>query len=116
MERSSSYPLERLHACLGYALMDLGRYDDAEQCFHRAIEAGHVKRAFDFFGQHAERRIRQRNGFSPQRLQLRIEPRQCFLHGRAPRKPAHAHVGVGSRSVDWLGHDLKTFRRPIPRR
>jgi tetratricopeptide (TPR) repeat protein len=34
------YPRERLHASLGYALMDLGRYDEAEQCFHRAIEAG----------------------------------------------------------------------------
>jgi tetratricopeptide (TPR) repeat protein len=34
------YPRERLHASLGYALMDLGRYDEAEQCFHSAIEAG----------------------------------------------------------------------------
>jgi tetratricopeptide (TPR) repeat protein len=35
-----AYPRERLHACLGYALMDLGRYDEAEQCFHHAIEQG----------------------------------------------------------------------------
>ena len=38
--KGSRYPRERLHASLGYALMDLGRYHEAEQCFHRAIEAG----------------------------------------------------------------------------
>ena len=38
--KGSRYPLERLLASLGYALMDLGRYDEAEQCFHRAIEGG----------------------------------------------------------------------------
>lgn len=40
MARGSVYPVERLHACLGYALLDLCRYDEAEACFHRAIEAG----------------------------------------------------------------------------
>ena len=40
MARGTIYPVERLHACRGYALMDLGRYDEAEECFHEAIEAG----------------------------------------------------------------------------
>jgi tetratricopeptide (TPR) repeat protein len=40
MAKDSSYPPERLHACLGYAFMDLGEYHDAEQRFHHAIEAG----------------------------------------------------------------------------
>jgi tetratricopeptide (TPR) repeat protein len=35
-----SYPRERIEASLGYALVDLARYDEAEQCFHRAIEEG----------------------------------------------------------------------------
>jgi tetratricopeptide (TPR) repeat protein len=46
------YPRERLHASLGYALMDLGRYDEAEQCFHRAIEAGdHTGNSQDGLGE-----------------------------------------------------------------
>jgi tetratricopeptide (TPR) repeat protein len=40
VESSSSYPRERLLVLLGYALIDLARYDEAEQCFQRAIEAG----------------------------------------------------------------------------
>ena len=36
----SVYPRERLHASLGFALIDLARYDEAEACFHRAIEVG----------------------------------------------------------------------------
>jgi tetratricopeptide (TPR) repeat protein len=35
-----TYPRQRLLASQGYALIDLARYDDAERCFHRAIEAG----------------------------------------------------------------------------
>jgi tetratricopeptide (TPR) repeat protein len=42
MAAGSKYRVERLHACLGNVLMDRGRYDEAEQCFHRAIEAGDV--------------------------------------------------------------------------
>jgi len=43
MVRSDSrYPRERLHASLGSALLDLGRFDEAEQCFHAAIEAGDI--------------------------------------------------------------------------
>src|ERR1035438_6152048 len=42
MAAGSKYPVERLHACLGYVLMDRGRYDEAEQCFQRAIKAGDV--------------------------------------------------------------------------
>jgi tetratricopeptide (TPR) repeat protein len=38
--KGSTYPRERLYSSLGYALMDLGRYSDAEDCFHRAIESG----------------------------------------------------------------------------
>jgi len=39
-QKGPRYPRERLHACLGYALLDLARYDEAEQCFHHAIEQG----------------------------------------------------------------------------
>ena len=42
MAKGSCYTVERLHACLGYALMDLGKYEEAEQCFHHAIEAGDI--------------------------------------------------------------------------
>ena len=38
----SKYRVERLHACLGNVLMDRGRYQEAEQCFQRAIKAGDV--------------------------------------------------------------------------
>jgi tetratricopeptide (TPR) repeat protein len=41
-QKGSPYPRERLLACLGFVLVDLGRLDDAEQCFHQAIEAGDV--------------------------------------------------------------------------
>lgn len=37
---ASAYPRHRLLAALGYALIDLARYDEAEQSFQRAIEAG----------------------------------------------------------------------------
>jgi tetratricopeptide (TPR) repeat protein len=40
VQRGSVYPRERLLASLGYALIDLVRDGEAEQCFHRAIEAG----------------------------------------------------------------------------
>ncbi|MGD0360731.1 MAG: tetratricopeptide repeat protein [Bryobacteraceae bacterium] len=40
LRKGVPYPRERLHSSLGYALLDLGRYPEAEQCFHRAIEAG----------------------------------------------------------------------------
>jgi tetratricopeptide (TPR) repeat protein len=40
MESHSAYQRERLYASLGYVLIDLARYDEAEQCFHRAIEMG----------------------------------------------------------------------------
>lgn len=42
LRKGVPYPRERLHSSLGYALLDLGRYPEAEQCFHRAIEAGDV--------------------------------------------------------------------------
>jgi tetratricopeptide (TPR) repeat protein len=42
LQGGGAYPRERLHACLGFVLIDRGRYDEAEQCFHRAIEAGDV--------------------------------------------------------------------------
>jgi tetratricopeptide (TPR) repeat protein len=40
VQSGSAYPRERLLASLGFALIDLARYDEAEQCFHRAIEMG----------------------------------------------------------------------------
>lgn len=40
VQSGSAYPRERLHASLGYALIDLARYDEAEQCFQHAIKAG----------------------------------------------------------------------------
>ena len=42
MAAGTQYRVERLHACLGNVLVDRGRYDQAEQSFHRAIEAGDV--------------------------------------------------------------------------
>jgi tetratricopeptide (TPR) repeat protein len=42
LRSDSRYPRERLHASLGSALLDLGRYGEAERCFHDAIEAGDV--------------------------------------------------------------------------
>jgi len=36
----SAYPRERLHTSLGSALVDLGRYAEAEECFERAIQLG----------------------------------------------------------------------------
>jgi tetratricopeptide (TPR) repeat protein len=40
VQGGSSYPRERLLASRGFALIDLARYDEAEQSFHRAIEMG----------------------------------------------------------------------------
>src|ERR1035438_348361 len=40
VQGGSAYPRERLLASLGFALLDLARYDEAEQCFQHAIEAG----------------------------------------------------------------------------
>lgn len=40
LDAASAYPRERLLASLGYALIDLARYAEAEKCFSRAIEAG----------------------------------------------------------------------------
>src|ERR1017187_2484655 len=37
-----AYRWERLYASLGFVLIDLARYDEAEQCFLRAIEVGDV--------------------------------------------------------------------------
>jgi tetratricopeptide (TPR) repeat protein len=42
MQRHPAYRWERLYASLGFVLIDLARYDEAEQCFHRAIELGDV--------------------------------------------------------------------------
>jgi tetratricopeptide (TPR) repeat protein len=40
VQSGSAYPRERLYASLGYALIDLARYDEAERSFQHAIEAG----------------------------------------------------------------------------
>ena len=40
LESGSAYPRERLFAALGYALIDLARYGEAEQCFQRSLEGG----------------------------------------------------------------------------
>jgi tetratricopeptide (TPR) repeat protein len=42
MAAGTKYPMERLHVCLGNVLTDRGRYQEAEQCFLRAIDAGDV--------------------------------------------------------------------------
>lgn len=82
VQSGSPYPRERLHASLGYALIDLARYDEAEQCFQQAIQAGdstgnsqdglaesrlvrgvEVEQALAFTGQsvdHAKARAKQR--------------------------------------------------------
>ena len=40
VQGDSHYPCQRLLASLGYALIDLARYDEADQSFQHAIEAG----------------------------------------------------------------------------
>lgn len=81
---SSSYPRARLHASLGYALIDLARYGEAEQCFQHAIETGdqtgssqdglaelrlvqgvEVEKALDFTCQAIERAKRRAGGLVP---------------------------------------------------
>jgi tetratricopeptide (TPR) repeat protein len=45
LDMSASHPAyrwERLYSSLGSVLIDLARYDEAERCFHRAIEMGDV--------------------------------------------------------------------------
>ena len=60
---------ERLHACLGYALLDLRKYDEAERCFHDAIEAG------DTTGN-------SQDGLAEVRLYQGIEPEQALHYAR----------------------------------
>lgn len=76
-----AYPRERLHASLGWALLDLGRYGEAQQCFERAIELGdetgsavdglaelrlaqgvEAQRALDYVNQAIEQAKRHRGG------------------------------------------------------
>jgi tetratricopeptide (TPR) repeat protein len=42
MADGTKYRVERLHASLGYVLMDRGRHQEAEKCFERAIKTGDV--------------------------------------------------------------------------
>jgi tetratricopeptide (TPR) repeat protein len=42
LKSDSRYHRERLHACLGFVLMDQRRFSEAEQCFERAIAMGDV--------------------------------------------------------------------------
>jgi tetratricopeptide (TPR) repeat protein len=123
----SRYPRERLHASLGYALMDLGRYDEAEQCFHRAIEAGdhtgnsqdglgelrlaqgvETEKALGYFNQaieHAKRRAGRRipgvyythRAWALALLGRSEEARESLAHALDVREP-YAH---GRAAVSW---------------
>jgi tetratricopeptide (TPR) repeat protein len=78
-QKSSGYPRERLQACLGYALMDLCRYEEAEQCFHHAIEQG------DHTGN-------SQDGLAEIRLAQGIEPEKALAYAgqaihHAKRRP-----------------------------
>lgn len=42
LQSDSQYRRERLYACLAFVLMDLTRYEEAEEYFHKAIETGDV--------------------------------------------------------------------------
>jgi tetratricopeptide (TPR) repeat protein len=65
IEPGSTYPRERLLASQGYALMDQGRYEEAEASFHRAIEQG------DHTGN-------SQDGLAEVRLAQGIEPEQAL--------------------------------------
>ena len=74
------YPMERLHACLAYALLDTRNYDEAEQCFHRAIEAG------DHTGN-------SQDGLAEVRLYQGIEPEQALSYARQAIQHAQRRGG-----------------------
>ncbi len=79
-----AYRWERLHSSLGSVLIDLARYDEAEQCFRRAIEMGDLtgnaqdglaelrlvqgveaEKALDYAGQAIEHAKRRSDGHIP---------------------------------------------------
>ena len=88
--RDAMYPVERLHACLGYSLMDLCQFAEAEQCFHRAIEAGdHTGNSQDGL-----RQLRLLQGIEPaEALHFAQQAAEHARRRRGGRIPAayHAH-------------------------
>jgi tetratricopeptide (TPR) repeat protein len=85
------YQIERLHACLGYALLDMGVYDEAEQCFHRAIEAG------DHTGN-------SQDGLAEVRLYQGIEPEQALSYARQAIQHAQRRGG-GRVNGSYYAHE-----------
>ncbi len=84
----SRYPRERLHACLGFALMDLRRFSEAEQCFHRAIEMGDVTGS-------------SQDGLAELRLLRGVDAEQALTYARqavehAKRRPGGLIAGAGA--------------------
>ena len=80
--KGTYYAWERLYACLGYAMIDLRRYEEAEQYFHRAIESG------DHTGN-------SQDGLAELRLVQGMEPERALDYAR--QAVAHAARQPGAR-------------------
>jgi tetratricopeptide (TPR) repeat protein len=88
LRSDSRYSRERLHACLGFVLMDLRRFSEAEQCFHKAIEIGDITGS-------------SQDGLAELRLVRRVDPEQALTYGRqaiehAKRRPRGLVGGAGA--------------------
>jgi tetratricopeptide (TPR) repeat protein len=67
VQSGDAYPRERLLASQGQALIDLARYDEAEQCFRDALEAG-------------DRSGNAQDGLAEVRLVRGVEADQALAH------------------------------------
>lgn len=136
---SQPYPRERLHACLGYALIDVGKYAEAEECFRRAIQVGdqtgsshsglaelrlmqgvEAEKALDYVGQAIEHAKRRKDGrvhwgyYAAQAWALallgrREEARQSIAPVLAATEPS----APGSAELHWrTGKVLLAMNQP----
>jgi tetratricopeptide (TPR) repeat protein len=138
-ESNPAYRWERLYSSLGSVLIDLARYDEAEQCFHRAIEMGDLtgnsqdglaelrlvqgveaEKALDYAGQaieHAKRRPDKRipGAYYAHRawalgLLGRVEEARAAL-AQSLREPKETAFGIGDQH--WrAGMALVAMQQP----
>jgi tetratricopeptide (TPR) repeat protein len=138
-ESNPNYQWERLHASLGFALIDLARYDEAEQCFHRAIEMGDLtgnsqdglaelrlvqgvepEKALDYAGQAIEHAKRRPDGHIPGGYHAhRAWALGLLGRGEEAREPLDQSLRVpgprpyGMASQHWLaGMALAAMQQP----
>lgn len=78
---NSISPRERLMACLGYVCLDQGNFDEAERCFHQAIELG------DHSGN-------SQDGLAELRLVRGIEPEEALHLSRQAAQHAKRIAGA----------------------